>query len=557
MPQKEIDIVINDRDIEQSEKKLRSMDRLLQQTQRRAAVLGRTRMTPVISLDDRFSTKARLISHRITLLDRMSANPIVWLIDNASARIFEIRDSLVQLTRTPWRVSVVGTPLGNVLGDVSLYTELGKKAGDAYNKSFSASINSQKMTLNLNQIFIGNLDNGEDEPDGDKEPGWIKRLVDGLLGFVKDIAKDLAKDYIKDLIKKLLGKKDSGATKCICICKCGGGRGGYGGGMYGGDYGSPEGGKKGNKNKNGRRNGRFRNRASGQADVDPGRSSRRMGAGPRSGTRGMRRFGGGRLGVSLPGAIGGMGSLLGKGKDWIAKKTPGWIDGGKNLVSKGTSWAKDMGSKTLEQGGKWLGKSKQWLGKGTKWLGKAGKLARLPGLGVALDVASIATADSNRDKTKAATSAILSGVGGTLGGAAGTFLGPGVGNFVGAAVGSVAGGYVGDKLGGFLYDSYSSLSGLFKKKKAPKIDDIAKTQAVDNVLNNTQPILPEGLRSSYTPQNTVQAQTPASPPQINVSVSQDAINLTVQKDEINYDDIAQKTGSMIANQVRFAMMNMS
>ena len=549
MPQKEIDIVINDRDIEQSEKKLRSMDRLLQQTQRRAAVLGRTRMTPVISLDDRFSTKARLITHRITLLDRMSANPIVWLIDNASTRIFEIRDSLVQLTRTPWRVSVVGTPLGNVLGDVSLYTELGKKAGDAYNKSFSASINSQQMTLNLNQTFIGGP--GGTPPEGGKKSNWI-------VEFIKDFVKDLLVDLSKDFIEKLLGIKDSGATKCICICKCGGGRGGYGGGMYGGDYGSPEGGKKGNKNKNGRRNGRFRNRASGQADVDPGRSSRRMGAGPRSGTRGMRRFGGGRLGASLPVAIGGMGSLLGKGKDWIAKKAPGWIDGGKNLVSKGTSWAKDMGSKTLEQGGKWLGKSKQWLGKGTKWLGKAGKLARLPGLGVALDVASIATADSNRDKTKAATSAILSGVGGTLGGAAGTFLGPGVGNFVGAAVGSVAGGYVGDKLGGFLYDSYSSLSGLFKKKKTPKIDDIAtKTQAVDNVLNNTQPILPEGLRSSYTPQNTAQAQTPASPPQINVSVSQDAISLTVQKDEINYDDIAQKTGSMIANQVRFAMMNMS
>ncbi|MCM3040729.1 hypothetical protein M3201_13580 [Paenibacillus motobuensis] len=551
MPQKEIDIVINDRDIEQSEKKLRKLDKMLQQTQRRAAVLGRTRMTPVISLDDRFSTKARLISHRITLLDRMSANPIVWLIDNASERISKIRDSLVQLTKTPWRVSVVGMPLANLFGDDSLYKELGKKAGDSYFESFLAAINSQKITFNLNQTFTGNPGNDQDEPAGDKEPGWI----DKILGFLGDIAKGIAQDYIKDYIEKLLGKKDSGVTKCICICKCGGGRGG---GMYGGDYGSPEGGKKGNKNKNGRRNGRFRNRASGQADVDPGRSPRRMGAGPRSGTRGMRRFGGGRLGATLPGAIGGMGSLLGKGKDWIAKKTPGWIDGGKNLASKGTSWAKDMGSKMLEKGGKSLSKSKQWLGKGTKWLGKAGKLARLPGLGVALDVASIATADSNRDKTKAATSAILSGVGGTLGGAAGTFLGPGVGNFVGAAVGSVAGGYVGDKLGGFLYDSYSSLSGLFKKKKAPKIDDIAtKTQAVDNVLNNTQPILPEGLRSSYTPQNTVQAQTPASPPQINVSVSQDAINLTVQKDDINYDDIAQKTGSMIANQVRFAMMNMS
>lgn len=44
--------------------------------------------------------------------------------------------------------------------------------------------------------------------------------------------------------------------------------------------------------------------------------------------------------------------------------------------------------------------------------------------------------------------------------------------------------------------------------------------------------------------------------QINVSVAQGALNLTVNKDEINYDELAQKAGWKIANEVRFAMQNL-
>lgn len=55
----ELEIEIENRDVDKTQKKLRSLDKLLQQTQRRAGLLGKTRIKPAVTLDDRFSSAAR------------------------------------------------------------------------------------------------------------------------------------------------------------------------------------------------------------------------------------------------------------------------------------------------------------------------------------------------------------------------------------------------------------------------------------------------------------------------------------------------------------------
>lgn len=488
MPQKEIDLVINDRDIEQAEKKLRSMDSLLQQTQRRAAVLGQTRMTPVISLDDRFTTKARLITHRLTLLDRMSANPIVWLIDNASAGINKIRNSLSRLTQPPWRVTILGpnwdeaagTSFADLFGNESLYTEVGKKAGTTYFEAFLSVLDPLRITDILGQF--GSLGNYRFYPN----------------------------PYIHSESRGMFSSK---------------------------------------------------------FDKDSGEATGKSG--------------------SFPEAT----------KDIF--------------MGSAESFATDMADeqighyyrKAISNGDNWLSTSS--LGKGiTKYGGKAA--GRGVGVGTVIDLISIATAEPGKERYEVVGGALVGSILGGVGAALGSYV-PVWGNIVFGALGGGIGSWLGEKAGGLVYDvvhqepepvTYSdramapSVQGIVKPDEEPtrkvmgtpvpntlpstpsqttsksinetlnKIGYINPIERINQIIKGTKFINSDSSIQFPTNQSAVSGINSNNIKQevdhsVNVSVTPGAINLTVQKDEINYEDIAQKTGSLIANQVRFAMMNMS
>ncbi|WP_019636633.1 hypothetical protein [Paenibacillus fonticola] len=111
-----MDIIIDSRDIDATEKKLRGLDRMLVQTQRRALALGSTRIRPSITLEDRFTETAIRLSATMKRLNQAAARPVAELIDLATPKIAEIRGALQELSRTRWRVEVDVGGFGAALG---------------------------------------------------------------------------------------------------------------------------------------------------------------------------------------------------------------------------------------------------------------------------------------------------------------------------------------------------------------------------------------------------------------------------------------------------------
>ncbi|MFD1176904.1 hypothetical protein ACFQ3W_11415 [Paenibacillus puldeungensis] len=400
----EWNIEIDDRDIDKTDKKLRSLDKLLQQTQRRAATLGKTRIKPVISLDDRFTSTERKITDRLKQLGRTTVKPTVILNDRVSAGATRIRASLASLTATPWRISVAGVNWQQVVG--GSFNNWMSSSGKSTMKSISAAISSsisggvqnaiQQALSMVGVITKGTTGNGKGNPTPGiptkpkspaigpsgfpkfhptdlinshisevaqkPSPAQPSKKSEGFLqktgAFAKDVGKDVAKDYAKDgvksLIDKLMGKKDDGAKNgnctCVCNCNCGGG-GGDSGGMMGGDVSGGTG--RGKKGKNQTRNS----------------SRRRFGGG-------KMRFGGvggaagkAALGRGAAGKIG-LGLLMNTGVNFLSDEGPDLLSGAKDLAGKGVS--------SVKKGASWLGeKGSNLLSKGAGWLGKGiGKLAK-------------------------------------------------------------------------------------------------------------------------------------------------------------------------------------
>lgn len=506
MPQKEIDIVINDRDIEQSEKKLISMDRMLQQTQRRAAVLGRTRMTPVISLDDRFSTKARLISHRITLLDRMSANPIVWLIDNASAGINKIRNSLSQLTRTPWRVTlsglnwdvVTGTSFADLLGDESLYTEVGKKAGETYFEAFLSVLDPQRITDILGQFgslgnsqfssnshshsesrgtFSSKFDKDSGESAG-KSSSFPEATKDIFMGSAESFATDMADEQIGYYYRKAISNGDnwlSTSSSGKGITKYGGKAAGRGVGV-----------------------GTIVDVIS-IATAEPGKET--------------YEAVGGALGGSFLGTVGAalgsyvpvwgnivLGALGGGIGSWLGEKAGGFIYDVVHQEPKPVTYSDRAMAPSLQG----IVKPEE-------------PVRRVMGTPVP---------DTFPSNPSGTTSSMK------------------------------------NQIKQEVNNSVNDVASKGTNEILNKIGYINPVERINQIINGNKLINSNSPIQFPTNQSAVPGITSNEIKQevdnsVNVSLTPGAINLTIQKDEINYDDIAQKTGSMIANQVRFAMMNMS
>ncbi len=111
-----LQIEVDSAEIDKTDKKLRSLDKLLQQTQRRAAVLGKTKIAPKITLDDRFSSAAEKVKRTLTQIQRTKVRPVVHLVDNVSAVAARIQGSLIGLSMKSLRVSVEAVDWDGVVG---------------------------------------------------------------------------------------------------------------------------------------------------------------------------------------------------------------------------------------------------------------------------------------------------------------------------------------------------------------------------------------------------------------------------------------------------------
>lgn len=113
----ELDIEVDDRDVDRTAKKLRGLDKLLLQTQRRVALLGKTRIKPILALDDRLTSVARKAEEVLARLQRTTVRPTVQFIDRFSPLALKLKASLAALATTPWKVTAAGVDWEAVVGD--------------------------------------------------------------------------------------------------------------------------------------------------------------------------------------------------------------------------------------------------------------------------------------------------------------------------------------------------------------------------------------------------------------------------------------------------------
>ncbi|WP_068784766.1 hypothetical protein [Paenibacillus phocaensis] len=513
------DIEIDDGNIDKTEKKLRSLDKLLQQTQRRASLLGKTRIKPILALDDRFMSTVRKAEATLERLHRTTAQPMVQLSDRVSPLALKLRTSLGELTATPWQVTAAGVDWEAVVGD-SFAGWVSSKGKSTLGRISSAIGEALVFTGKTVSSLFETGSQGASKKDNTlsalpQNKGPLERTTESLLGFTKDVRKDVSKDYAKEgtkeLIDKYIFKKDEKDKKCkcevTCNCNCGSGGGGYIGGT----------------GARGKRTGRA--------------------------TRGRRPKNTGLPRVKLPKPSSGRGIVgsLGKIGAGMLLSTAGDLLGGSglpDLLTQGAGSVDKLGAKLL--------------GKAGGLIGKIGKGIKLPGpLGLLSNATAIATAQNNKERVKATTSAVVSSIGGIVGGAVGSII-PGAGTAIGATLGAMGGDFVGDKLGGFVYNLFSKKKKAADKKATPKASPLPVGRSmglssVPQLAPSLSGINPYGGNSNRPKDR---ANPTSAAPQINVSLSRGALSLTVNKDEINYDELAKAAGWKIANEVRFAMQNL-
>ncbi|OKP91330.1 phage tail tape measure protein [Paenibacillus sp. P32E] len=102
----QLDLVIGTSGVERTEQQLRAIERMMEQAQRRAAALGRSRINPTVQLNDRLTSPAGRITSSLNRLDRINARPEVRLVDRATAGLGKVSSMLGRLTRKAFRVTV-------------------------------------------------------------------------------------------------------------------------------------------------------------------------------------------------------------------------------------------------------------------------------------------------------------------------------------------------------------------------------------------------------------------------------------------------------------------
>ncbi|WP_374019001.1 hypothetical protein ABU162_04430 [Paenibacillus thiaminolyticus] len=101
-----LDLVISTDGVEDAERSVKAIDKMLEQTTRRASVLGKTKITPTARLEDRISSPAQKIEGRMEKINRTVAKPEARLVDKVSGATNKISSTLTSLARKPYTVFI-------------------------------------------------------------------------------------------------------------------------------------------------------------------------------------------------------------------------------------------------------------------------------------------------------------------------------------------------------------------------------------------------------------------------------------------------------------------
>lgn len=117
-----LDLVIGTEGVEATEKQVKAIDKLLEQTSRRAAALNKTRINPSVRVDDRLTSPAQKIESRLDKLNRTIAKPEVKLSDRISNDLGKLQSKLSGIVKKVWKIPVTAAIAGSLaLGGGAAY----------------------------------------------------------------------------------------------------------------------------------------------------------------------------------------------------------------------------------------------------------------------------------------------------------------------------------------------------------------------------------------------------------------------------------------------------
>lgn len=502
--EKQLKIEVDISAIELAEEAMGRLDKLLEQTQRRAAALGRMSVAPFILLERRATVALDRIERSLMRLNRTKAFPIVTLIDQVTSGAEQIRASMLSLTANPWRLSVKGVKWDEVVGDMeTTFKDMGTSAGEQFFESFLSAFDEEKLADKISKGFEG----VQVATEGDGAGGfdWKKELASAARDILVGAASNLLSDWIGGIISKKFGGGSGSSSR-----------------------------NSGSKKTDSKKNTSPKKNSNPKKNSSPTKNS------------GKSPTGSSRKGTSIS-------ERFKNTKKWISEKTDiskpiknvqNWAGESKVLkpfTEKGSVkkfFSKDGGlskawnslktpknNSFLAMGGiGGMGTLGGFGGSGSSKLLKTAAKFAGP-VGRIMDGVTIMTAKPGEERYKA------------VGGVAGAALLGGIGTAIGTpllgAALSVVGGYAGEKVGGWIYN--------LKNKKKESL--ATKTQ---------EATLEDQSKASFVPVTT---QSSTANSQIQITLSPGTVNLTIQKDEINYDQIANVSARMIANEIRLAMQN--
>lgn len=478
-----VDLVIDADGIAKTGRALQTLERYMDKLRKRAEALSRVRVTISVKLSDCLCGPMKAIRAKLTELTSR-----IWEVSVRAK--FEMDRKLVEKLKAKVKVGVEVSVKANVSASVTAKAGgKGKDKGD------------------------------EDKPWWEKALGYVKDFASELGKDVLDVYKDRLKELATGLIDKVIGKvsdkkgmgwlkallpkpddknnKVSVTVKCICQCKCGGSE-------YGGNGGRTGRGKKRNRRNRGR---------SGASGAGSGRSWMTR-------TKNWLKD----KGANAAGKAASLGSKALRGAKSLAR-------GGIKAIPAVLGAGAAVGTMALEKAKKLPFKS---IGKGL--LKGTGKL--LKPLGIAMDVADIATAKPGQERNRAIGRTVGGAAGAAALGAIGTMILPGFGTMVGSTLGGMAGEWLGDKVGG----SIGKIKGLFRRKNKNK-------QKAPEAMP-----APSGAISPLSPGSSPVSNANASSP-VNINIPAGAVQLTVQNPDIDYDKIAVEIGARMSVSIKQAVEN--
>lgn len=595
------------RQLDKLEQRLKRVDSLLQQSQRRGDVLGKMDISPKLALNDKLSDHLTRIENRLLGLHRKIFASTLQINNYATAEIAGVETYLRALTEKKWMIKFEAISWGNLftgsfsewlngqnlmtsiaaeLNKPELFQEAGKQAGDQFFQSFLEAIDPDMVADKFNNMELNaNVNSSSNSESGS-----------GIGDFFKGVLSDTISGTVSNLLSNWItgNKKDKPSNE---------------------------------SSGNNKRNRYRRNRSGGSSSNGRSGNNRRFissgNIGSSSGNIKRNRSGGNRpkpqqswfsktvsslkensisafisnlVSAKKPSAskiLEKKPSLLQKSIDSTKQSGGSAIKGGKNPGSSLWGKFKNWGSDLLEGAGSKLSKGAKAVSNfagntlkgGRKILGKA-----LGPLSLLMDGAEILGASSGRERAQLIGSSIFSFGGGLIGGAGGTLVAPGVGTVGGSMAGSTAGGYIGEKVGGYLFDLFygkeepaagavaqGAMASLRTKPNVNPNPSIVPSNRnvlppviptgplynpirVPNIPFGTVPPIPMGTGATpITPTATMQAppvvQKQILDPSIQVNLPNGAVQLTVNQPELDYEKIASIVGMRISNSVQLAWQN--